>query len=326
MKKYTRYTLLFAAVTAVLAGCATPPGPYAPYPEELVQNFFSRAQDPRRFWLSIYESSTGPVFTGGYRLHPNQAARLPFESRRSPWAPVFELQGRFDPKYTAMIDTTSKECWMAMDAALEIGLAPIGPPAYEQKPVHVVDEATSYLGVAGKLRLDKMHIENSLFYTRVTAQGLGPLARGIDRPEPEMVFGTDILSSFRYIQINYDKRYVTFSSTFPYEPHPDRLVAEAELEIVEGMYGARGRLEEEETFVVIDVAGDFGVAASGIDEGFVRHLSIGDLVLRHIPVENLGNTGLGFPQYPRIGRKMLARFTVTIDNNRRKIYFEKPRG
>ena len=57
------------------AGCKSTSDVLTPLNNDQLKSFFSRAQDPRRFWITVYEAEEGANFAGACRLHPEQVAR-----------------------------------------------------------------------------------------------------------------------------------------------------------------------------------------------------------------------------------------------------------
>lgn len=323
-RKWTHYGLLLTLLLSA-CGCMTGrPESSLPYSDPRVKAFLAQAQDPRRHWLHVYNSNNGPMYVGGHRLHPNQVAVLPFQSYKVPTGPIVFVRTSTENQELALVDTTTKESWLSFDLALKIGLIPLGPPPHELTPIHVKDDARGVIGVLSKLRFDELHMENALFYTRLTDRGLGPLVRDRYRWKPGIIIGYDMLGAFRFVQFDFANREMTLSSTLPYEPNEEKLVATVKLVERGGVVTAEGVIDGYEGPIIIDVAGDYHIASPEPAAEYAQHVELGSLVLRHVPAVYTDAAGLGYPAYPRIGRKLLSRFKVTLDNKRKLIYLERP--
>lgn len=310
----------------LMTGCATDKDRNAPrnVTQDRVSAFLSKAEDPRRHWLNVYQSENGPVFVGSHRLHANQQESLEFESRRKSKAPVIEIRGHGDYSYPALLDTSARENWIALDGALEMGLIPMGPPAYERTPRHVYDPTVGYLCLATKLRMGQFHIENALFYTLTSQIALGPVARNIQRPPPRMVLGCALLRALRYLQLDYPEKKAILSSTLPFEPVSGRLLAEVPMMDWNGIMAVRGRIDGLSTIIILDSAGDFELAMRTPAKERVDQLSAGNMVWRQVQVTDTESLNLGYPDTPRIGRQLLRKYRVTFDNRQQVVFFERP--
>jgi hypothetical protein len=290
-----------------------------------VKVFLAQARDARQFWLHEYESTSGnPVFVGGNRLHPNQVYTLPFQSKRALTAPLIQVSGRKEKQYLALLDPSSKESWIALETAFTLGAIPIGPPPHALQPIHVQDRSRGILTVINKLKFGELHMEDTLFYARLTDKGLGPLTRENFRWKPQLILGYDLLSAFRYVQFDFPNRSITLSSTLPYSPDPNQLIATTKLHKIGGVLAVDGLIDEYAGPIILDFGGNYHIASTKPDTEYAQHVSLGDLVFRYVPAAPLSVLGLGYPTYPRIGRQLLSRFNITIDNKREVVYFERP--
>ncbi len=306
------------------SGCSTPKEPIRPLTEGQLRAFFAKAKDPRSLWITVYESKAGPVFTGGNRLHPEQAALLDFVSKEGSTAPLINVENGPIQTFKTLVDTSSKESWMSLATAQACETIPLGPPAYGYKPQHVVDPVEGYLSVQPKLRFDQLNMESALVCVKAARGPLGPVARGVDQPAPAAVLGCNLLKSFQFFQINYPERAAVFSSTVEYGADPDRLIASVPFREVRGAYAADGVIDGEPKTFIVDSAGDFTIAMTDPPTNALRQVSLGDLVFRNVEAEDLADLGLGLPDYPRIGRQLLSRFRVTFANKQGLIVFERP--
>ncbi|NKB23156.1 MAG: hypothetical protein GKR87_01940 [Kiritimatiellae bacterium] len=150
-----------------------------PLSNDQLTTFFKNTRDPRRFWITVYSSPEGPVFSGANRLHPNQRVTIPFIKSTSESIPLVNVRALGSATYTALIDTSSSDSWVDFLTAQSLNVIPLGPPAYERYPRHVKDPFTGYLTVLSTLKLNVLHIESALFSMRTTTGSLGPLSRSV---------------------------------------------------------------------------------------------------------------------------------------------------
>jgi len=313
----------FLAVFAT--GCRTKTEPMVrPLSGPELKTFYSQAQDPRRFWITVYNTDKGPVFTGQNRLHSSQFVGLPFLSRQHPDVPVVQIDAWRRRKFAALIDTTSARSWLTMDAFRAMQGVPLGPPAYRFPARHVTDEPPGYIGVVNKVRFDHLHMEDAVFCARGAFGPIGRLARGIKQPKIECVMGLDMVQSFRYVQINYPLKSVVLSSATGYAPEESMLVASIPYHEAGGSLAVYGKVNGQETTILVDTAGDFTFVAKGEAFTVVRQLELDNLVFRNVEVDDPEHFDLGLLEFPRIGNRLLQRFRVTIDSGSKVIHFEKP--
>lgn len=319
-----RIALLIAAGLSLLAGCATMPSDeIRPLSGGQLRGILARGRDPRRFWITVYQSQKGPVFSGVDRIHPEQAARLPFSSLGQPRAPLIALDTDHDWSFLGLVDTSSDVTWFDLATATRSRAVPLSPP-YGRVPRHVADDVAGFASVVSRLRFDRLRIENVLVYLRAATGPFGLLARGEYNPPPVCAIGCDLLGVMQCVQIDYPNRAVMLASTFDYAPDPSNLVAQAELLNVDGVFGARGSVNGEPQVLLLDSAGDFPVAMAAPPDVILDQVTIGDLVFRKVEVVAAADYRLGMTDYPRIGRHLLSRFKVTFVPPRRVIYFERP--
>jgi len=310
----------------LLAGCSTGKDSkeVTSVPQDRVDAYLSTAQDPRRHWLSVYPSNDDPVYVGAHRLHSGQRAKADFKSRRKSAMPVIDIRPADSFYYPALIDTSSKHNWIALDGAHELRLFPLGPPVPTQTPEHIDDTAEGYLSLATKFRIEQLHIENALFYTLASQISLGPLARDCSHPTPRMVIGCDLLKVMRFFQLDFSGHQIAFSSTLPYKPSTEHLIASVPLKSKFGAMAVKGVIDGVKTTFILDSAGDYELAMNNAETDTVSQVSLGDLVFRQVAITSIEQAGLGHPDTPHIGTRLLKRFRVTFDNQKKVVYFEKP--
>ena len=306
-------------------GCRTRMASEArPLTKQELRGLFARAQDPRRSWITVHRADSGLTFTGQNRMHKSQLAGLRFESREHPEAPVIYIRTSRKRKFTALFDTTSARSWLTPDAFAAMNGAPLGPPAYRLPARHIAEEEVGYAGVVNKVLFDKLNMDNALFCAWDKAGPMGPLARGIRQPRIDCVIGLDMIQSFHHVQIDYPLRTVYLSAGSGYAPDENLLVASVPYHEIAGALAVHGKINGEPATILVDTAGDFVFAAD--EEAFttVRQLDIGNLVFRNVEADDPEDYDVGLRRYPRIGRKLLQRFRVTIDSEAKIIHFEKP--
>ncbi len=167
-------------------------------------------------------------------------------------------------------------------------------------------------------------MENAVFCAWAANGPFGNLSRDANNPSPDVILGTDFIRSFRFVQFDYPARRVFFSTTFPFRPESDRLLASVPFAEINGAVAVSGSINGRATPLLIDTAGDFELAWTNVVDGQVRQVEIGNLVFRNVEMEDAGVYDLGLLQHPRIGRRLLSRFRITLDPEARQIHFERP--
>ena len=315
---------LFGAALLFAAGCKTTPE-IRPFTDEQLRGFYSAAQDPRRFWLTPYQSDAGPVYSGANRLHPEKMAQFRFRGGSKSTAPIIPFKGDHPQKeYMALIDTTSEKSWFSLATARDIGVVPLAPPSAKLTPEHVQESIAGYATVVKRLVLDQCPIETALVFTRGASGPIDALARGEKKPTPVAVFGYDLLQQFAFIQFDLVERTVTFSTSIDYKPEPETLLAAVPFFLQDGALAVKGAVEGEPSTILIDIAGDFELVLKEPRLDPVRRMSLGSLMVMKVNPAIHRDFNLGLTDYPRVGRQLLSRFKITISNKQRKIFFERP--
>lgn len=324
-KTWCALLLLLPVLASFPTGCAThrPPENQPLSPSELEQ-FFSSAQDERRFWLTKYESNQGPVFSGAHRLHTEKFARVAFETPNHLPVPMIALRLRTQEERAALIDTSARTSWIEFDLARNTGVIPIGPPSYQLYATHVNDPVPGYLSVAPRLIIDELHVDTALIYVKAEHGPLTHLTRRQKELRAPIVLGSEFIRAFHFVQFDYPNRTVLFSTTTPYQTRENRLIASVPMGDYHGIIAAEGFIDDQRTPFFLDSLGDYAVASSFEPGATVRRVMLGDLVLRNQPHTDLSALELGIPDIPRIGREVLSRFVVTFDVRNRLIHFERP--
>lgn len=324
MRSFYPWISIVCLGTALCIGCSTSdPGPAVPLTAGEVGALLKRAKDPRHFWLTEYASDQGPFFANAHRLHPGQTAVLEF-TRSDENLPVIEIQNRKGDSLRALLDTTSQENWMSIEDGATFEFTPLGPSGYQAFPDHVEDIIPGYAAAGKTIVFDTLHVETPVFYLRAARGLLWPLSRHPDRTDVRAVIGCNLLRVFAYAQIDFVNERLVLSSSREYTPNVDLILAETKPDWSTGALAVEGTINGEPVTFLIDSAGAYELALPEPDTRVIRHVGIGDLVFRNVQVEPLRNLGLGMPDRPRIGLRLLSQFNIVLDNRNDKLYIERP--
>lgn len=325
--KFHRLAVL-TLMTTGLCGCLsldaghrdTRTGPFSP---DEVEALYGRAKDPRAFWLTLYQDQSGPTFRGSHRLHPGQFARMPFKTPKKVYSiPVISVDSIKLSTIPALIDTSSAKSWIAVQEISKAMLTPLSPPAFRTRAEHVNDQVDGYLCHIDNLKLKTLRIESVLTFVRGSWDGLDIIARGVKKPVPGMVLGMQFLEPFAFVQFDFEAREVRFSADRTYKPDKELLLASAPFASASGPLQVAGTINGKAERIILDSAGRFDVALPYENGGILRHLSIGDLVLRDLVISPEVTAHDTFPQ-PRIGLGVLSRFRMTLDSRDKVVHFER---
>lgn len=318
------YLLVLAGGLAAASGCrSSKSNVVQPMPDSALRAIFAKAQDPRRYWLTPYGSEEGTYFANAHRVHPEQVVERAFISPKNSLSPVLAVQTVRDNEYPALLDSSSRDNWIGPWGAQVMEAVPLGPPAYESLPEHVLEPVKGYACLLPKVRMDTLHMENAIFYLRAAYGPLGFLARSDQKPAPIAVLGTAFMQSFSFIRLNYRERKALFSSTATFAPSPERLLAAVPLKTVQGALAVEGSLDGEPATIILDTAGDYEIAVAEPSGTPVR-LSLGDLVYPRTAPMAARDQALGLPDHPRAGARLLAKYIVTFAPKDKMVYFERP--
>ena len=321
----TMYTLI-PVLLLLTSGCITPKKSIKgtrPDARELSKKL-QDAEDPRKYWIKVYRGKDGPQFIDAHRLHRHQAEEANNTTKRGQNAPTFNLAIRRNQEISSLIDTMSEKNWIEYLTADTYGVRTIGPEPYFLQPKHVKDEVESYIGLLPKVRIGNLHMESVIVNVRPQYQTLGPLNRGLERPDPMMVLGHDFLKPFSFVQFDNLNRIISFSTTSAYRTVKPNVIAALDFR-----YDAKGLVVQGSTKfyrgdIAIDLAGDYEMAVPYPESIREKQLILGDFVRQDITVSNSLDYGFYANCLPSIGNKLLQDFIVTIDNQKKKIYFELP--
>lgn len=313
--------LLLSCLT--LSGCLTNDEPQADItmPQMQQNTYLSHAKPPQQFGFSVFPVDGGIAYAGSARLHPNHFA---LEKMVRDDIPIIKMRGRSKRnKMNVLIDTSSPSSWLEFSKSQKFDAYFLGTndEVIPYRGGYNTGGQNAYAGVVTQLRVDSLFMENVPFYIRMASGSLGPLARGIRTPAIDAIMGHDNLRTFEYIQFNLRNNTIKFSSTKPYIPHDELLIAMARIVNLPG-YGlaVKGYVEGEQTPIILDLAGNFGFARGDVKTKITREVDIDLLTFDQVPT-------LLLPIHdspPRIGRKLLAPYIITVSNGDGVVYFERP--
>lgn len=314
-------SLLAAGLLLTACGTLKRPETSTPMSTDDKASFLKRAKEPQVFGLTAYSSEEGAVFAGAFRQHKGQVSRSPFRSGSNTTTPVLAING---DKVLALIDSSAAESWITAEATIDLKLfGLIGPNPFEKQPRHVYDTIGGFAGVLPKMTIDDVHVENAVLYIRNARGPLGPLTRWEKEPYLDAVLGADFLRSFQFVRISLRGRYVVLSATDPY-PTPANAIAVLPTVELQGGIAVEAVVNGEPTPMLIDIAGDFEIAMDAPESPTLRQVSLGDIVFRQTQVDSTYELGLGLQAAPRIGRQLLEKYDIVINNLGREIIFERP--
>jgi hypothetical protein len=224
----------------------------------------------------------------------------------------------------ALVDTTSRDNWATMDLVKPLRGTPLGPPGFGRTAAHVLDDIGGLLFITPTFHVEDVQVENALFYARAASGPLGPAVRWVEDPVPNMVLGTGFLRSFPLVQFDLPRDRLLLATSQSYEPDEARLVATLPLLEEQGALACAAIVEGRPVKLLLDVVGDFELAMKDPPAPRLRQVSAGDLVFRQVATENAFDLGLGLLEFPRLGRRLLQRFVVTVDFRQKLVFFERP--
>jgi len=306
----------------VLAGCISNNKALEdnPLSSTQIEMSLSRARAPQQFGFSIFAVEGGIAYAGQGRLHPNHFTSAEMIEEN---IPVIKMRGRSQrDTMNALVDTSSPVSWMEFSTSQDFRayFMGINDKVIPYRGNYNTGGVPAFAAVVTQLRIDNLFIESVPFYIRMSQGSLGPLARGIRKPEIDAVFGYDNLRSFEYVQFDLQNDTIGFSASHRYTPNPDLLLDVAKIVNAPGHgLAIEGRLDDQPTPVILDFAGDFSLARGDIKVATTRQLQMGHLPFRDVPT-------LVLPTHtapPRVGRNLLVPYLITICNKEGLVYFEK---
>jgi len=314
--------LFIIALAVVTASCSTPrPESTAILSSADKAGLMKRAKSPQVYGLTAYSSDQGAIFAGAFRQHQGHAGRIEFSSDKNSTAPVIGINGG---RTLMLVDSSAAESWVTVESAVNLKVASLGgPTSFEKTPRHVYDNVGGFAGVLPKLTIDKVHVENAVLYIRNAHGPLESLTRWEKSPYLDGVLGADFLRSFQFVRISLRGRYMVFSATDVY-PDTGKILGTLPLTDLQGGLATEVMIDGEKVQAIIDIAGDYELAMENPTGTKVRQLSLGEIVFRQVEVDSAFDQGLGLSSPPRIGRQLLERYDIVINNRGRQLVIERP--
>lgn len=312
------------ALLALATSCSTPaPRHSTPLSGAQVEALYKAQRRPQVFGMTDYSGKGEASFAGAHRLHANHLTTA-LTKGTDKKLPLIEIMSGSPGKVMALLDTSSADSWCTPEAAVVLGLTPLGPPGYTRKPRHVVDDTKGYLCAASTIRIEDLYMENVLMFLRGATAPLGGVGRDVTDPDPSVVLGASFIRAFNYVRFDFAKGEILFSATSDYRVRDDKLLASAPIRWVDGALAVEGMIDGTPTNIVLDIAGRYAAGLPGETGTTLRQFSTGDLVSRKVTATPLRNLGLTDSPSPRVGLEMLSRCTLTLDFHRNLVHFERP--
>lgn len=321
--------LLLPAVALLTASCTTPknkgPERGTRPSEQAMQSALADTVNPREFGLTIYRSPEGPVFTDTNRVHPAQDDLLTFADAKSP-VPVVVWETPDGQKIPVVFDTRSPKTWVEILTAQALGFRAVGPTPFSARPRHLTDDTEGYMALRSSLAFGAVRFESPLWHVRPQYKTLGPLGRGLKKPEPMVVFGLDMMKSFAYVRFDFSTRSVSFATDMPYKPNKLAVVADLPFKITPEGLSVEGIVDTYRGPVLLDTGGDYEVAMKlgETSSSRIRQVTLGDFARRNAGVNDAEFLGFGADPKPSVGVRLLDGLLVTLDFVNSRVYFEIP--
>lgn len=319
--------LLPVLSAAVLSACVSskPKGPErGTRPSEAVmQAALADTLNPQSFGLTIYRSAEGPVFTDTNRTHPAQEDLLEFADKTRS-LPVVKWETRERAPVFVLFDTRSPRSWVEFGTAQQLRFRPLGPTPFAARARHVTDDTDGYMALVPSLDFGAVRMESVLWHVRPMYGTLGPVGRGITKPEPLVVVGADFMRAFAHVRFDFLRRQVSFATDLAYRPNKLHVVADLPFKLTPGGIQVDGLIDEYRGPVLLDTAGDYDLAMT-LTEGstpLARQVTLGNFARRNVPVNDAEFLGLPPKGPPSIGNRLLDGLVVTLDFETSRVTFE----
>lgn len=318
-------TALFILPCLLLAGCATndtddDPQKDFPLSSGQISACLERAKPPQQFGFQVFAQQDGISYIGRGRLHPNHFSSAEVLEEN---IPAIRMRGRSSrDRMNVLIDVSSPVSWMEFLTSQDFKAIFMGinGKVVPYRGNYNTGGVPAFAAIVTQLRIDNLFIEAVPFYVRMAEGSLGPLIRGIDEPGIDAILGYDNLQSFEYIQFDLEDDTIIFSATQPYRPNDALLVETAKIIRVPGHgLAIEGIIDDELTPIILDFAGDYSLACGGIKTNTTRYIELGHMLINDVPTLALPRKTIP----PRVGRKLLEPYVVTICNKKGVVYFEQ---
>jgi hypothetical protein len=290
-------------------------------PQMQQNTYLSHAKPPQQFGFDVIPVKDGISYSGNCRLHTDHLASARLQQQN---LTLIKMDGpsKHDTM-TVLIDISSPSSWLEFSTAQDFNAQFMGVDGevIPYRGGYNTGGENAYAGVVTQLQINQLLMENVPFYIRMVSGSLGPLARGIRTPKVDAILGNDNLRNFEFVQFDLSNNMIRFSATTPYVPHDDLMIAMAEITDLPG-YGlaVKGHVDGKPTPVILDFAGNFVFARGDVKTKITRELDLDLLSFDQLPT-------LLLPIHnspPRVGRKLLAPYLVTVCNRDGMVYFERP--
>lgn len=320
--KYSLVNLLALVVITLSAACSsTSPETSTRLTAPEKETLTKRAKAPQTFGLTAYATENGARFGGAFRPQQNGIGRLPLAAEKNSTAPVIAIN---DDKAFMLIDPTAAESWLTVEASVALKTTALASPdLFEKNAKHVYDNIGGFAAVLPRFNLEKLTVNEGVFYVRNAHGPLDGLTRWEKEPPLDGVFGTDFLRAFEFVRISLRGRQVVISGSGVY-PYADNAIAALPLTDLDGAIAVECMMDGEKQTALLDLAGDFEVALEKPTGSSMRQLTLGDIVFRNIEVVSSFDLGLGLTSPPRIGRQLLERYDLVIHQRGQQLLFERP--
>lgn len=316
----TLRTLAMAlASVLVLAGCKSKKAG-VPLPLEQQSAYLAMAKPPQQFGFTAFKTGEGIACSGTCRLHPRHTAKAKMIKGD---IPAIKMMGE-SRTYTlnVLLDFSSPVSWIEFSKSRELGAHFLGvnKTVIPYRGDLNTGGNNAFASIVTRLRIDQLFIEDLPFYTVMATGSLGPLVRGIYSPKIDAILGYDNLRVFEAIQIDAEKKQIFFSATTPYTPgnSPTTLRARIVKKSGSGL-AVMGSVSGEPTPILLDFAGNFDFARGDVKVSSTDTVTLGDLALADVPTLVLPENS----SLPRIGRKILSNYVVTICSKQGVVYFDR---
>jgi len=316
-----RTLLILLLPSLVLSGCTSSKvQSEQPISLERQKTYLEDASPPQQFGFSVHRAQNGITYSGAMRLHPHHLTSVDMLKK----VPVIKFRGKSRRNtMKVLLDFGSATSWLEFSTAQEfkVHFMGINNHVIPYRGKINLGGQNAYAGVVTQLRIENLFMENIPFYVRMALNSLGPLARGIQKPEVDAVLGYDNLRVFEYIQIDLRNHRVSFSSDVPYIPHENVLMTTARIINLPGHgLAIEGAIFGDPVPVILDFAGDYHFERGDKKVNKTKQVSLGDIVFRNVPTLVLEPNR----SPPRAGRKMLEPYIITICAPKGVVYFERP--
>ena len=326
MKKQYTQIALFTIATIFLFACQSGSKEDSkqkdrPIPVETQKDYLAKTMPPQQFGLQIYRvGQNGIAYTGRVHLHPNHFSTAKMLEDD---IPLIKMTGRASrEKFHALIDPSSPISWMEFSTSRKVrahflGIDDLVIPYRGSYNTGGVD---AYAAVVDQVHIETLFMECLPLYIRMSIGSLGPLARGIIKPQVDAIIGYDNLQAFEYIQFNFPNRSLTFSSDTPYKPKKSPRLFSAKILSAKN-YGlvVKGTINDEPAPIILDLCANYHFARGDLRVTSTPAVGLGDLELLDLPTLLLPRNNAP----ARIGRKELSNYLVTVCPKLGVVYFEK---